>query len=164
LHTVLQRTQLGALFRSVVDDRGVGELRQFVAHFVVDGFMHVKPLDGQTHLPAVLESAQRLRRARHDLAPGGRRTCEGDFAHVGMMGQGIAEIVGIGDEVDNAVRQKAGDQFSELKAGDRRGRCRLHDQCIPGKQRGGQLEGQDQQPRGQSAKASSVAGLMTGMV
>jgi hypothetical protein len=175
LHAVLQRPDLGALFQAVADHRGAGQRRQLVAHLVIDRLMHIEPLHGDADLAAVLEGAvenalggglridvvehdagvvaaqlqgdplQGLRRPGHHLLAGGRRAGEGDLAHVGVRGHRRAQVVGVGDDVQDPGRQHVLDQFGQAKRGQRRGRGGLEHHGVAGQQRGGQLQADEDQ-------------------
>ncbi len=107
--------------------------------------MHIEALDGEADLARILECAfedagrhllrvgviehdagvvaaefqrdplQGCRRTRHHLLAGRGRAGEGDLADIRVLGHGVAEIVGVGDDVEHALRQDIRDQFGELQ-------------------------------------------------
>jgi hypothetical protein len=91
------------------------------------------------------DALQRLGRARHHLFARRRRAREGNLADIGVMRHRVAEIVGVGDDVEHARRQNVGNQFGEFQRRERRRRRRLDDQRIARDQRRRQLEAEDQQ-------------------
>jgi hypothetical protein len=137
--------------------------------------VHVEPLDGETDLARVLERAfenagrdllridvvehdagvvaaqfqrnafQRGRRIRHHLLTGCGRSSERDLADVGMFRHLVAEIVGVGNDVQDALGQDVLDQLGKFQRRQRGGRCRLYHQRIAGQKRRRQFEAEDQQ-------------------
>src|SRR5215813_8167203 len=70
------------------------------------------------------EALERPGGAGHHLLAGCGGAGESDHGHVGVSGEGGAEVVLIDDDVDYAWRQNPGAQFTELQRRQRRGRCR----------------------------------------
>ena len=75
--------------------------------------------------------------------PGGGLAGEGDLVDAGMGGHRLADLLArAGQDVDHAGRDAGLErQLAEPDRGERGGRCRLEDERIAGRQRGGHLPG-----------------------
>ena len=163
------------MLQAVAHHGGVGQLGQLVAHDVVHALVNIDTLGRDADLAGVLHGcaidlgrrgdgvhiiqhdqgvvAAELQRdplqgvggAGHHFLAGLGGAGEADLTDVRVLGHLAAQVVGVGDHVQHAGRDQILHQFGEPQRGERGGCGRLQDHGVAGQERGGHLEGHQDQ-------------------